>query len=62
MLGNMQGSQIGAVGVLLPHPGEGRKNLRKWLNQGFFQKFFANRIQNGLNDTKMEFFRCSVFG
>ena len=24
--------------------------------------FFANLIQNGLNDTKMEFFRCRVFG
>ena len=41
-------------------PGEGRKNLRKWLNQGFFQNIFAYLIQHGLNDSKMEFFRCRV--
>ena len=53
-----QGSGIGGGGsiTLPPPPGKGRKNLRKWLNQGFFQIFFANLIQNGLNDTKMEFF------
>ena len=55
-LSNMQGSPKG-VGVPPPTPpGEGRQNLQKWLKQGFFQNFFANLIQNGLNDTKMEFF------
>ena len=33
-----------------------RQNFQKWLNQGFFQKFFVNLIQDDLNDTKMEFF------
>ena len=37
-------------------PGEGQQNLQNWLNQSFFPFFFANLVQNGLNDTKMEFF------
>ena len=54
-----QGSPKGGGGTTpTPPPGEGRKNLRKWLNQGFFQKKFSNLIQHGLNDSKMEFFRC----
>ena len=51
-----QGSPIGGGGGTPYPPGEGQKNLQNWLNQGFFQIFFVNLIQNGLNDTKMEFF------
>ena len=58
-----QGSPIGGGGGTPYPPGEGRKNLRKWLNQGFFQIFFglsysewSEWYKNGI------FFRCSVFG
>ena len=37
-----QGSPIEGGGYHPPTPpGEGRKNLRKWLNQGFFLNFFC---------------------
>ena len=35
-----QWSPIGGGGTTPSPPGEGRKNLVKWLNQGFFSKFF----------------------
>ena len=56
----LQGSPIGGGGGTPYPPGEGQQNLQNWLNQGFFQNFFVKLIQNGLNDTKMEFFRCRV--
>ena len=46
----------GEWGVPPTPPGEGQKNLRNCLNQGFFKIFFAYLIQNGLNDTKMKVF------
>ena len=49
-----QGSPIG-VGVVSPTPWGRSEKFTKLAKSRLFQIFFANLIQNGLNDTKMEF-------
>ena len=54
------GIAVGGEGTTPYPPGEGRKIYENGEIKAFFKIFFAYLIQNGLNDTKMEFFRCRV--